>query len=67
MQTIKYLTVREFSQLVRVHQKTVSRWIEEGKISFWQPGTSRSIRIPISELERHVRPKQQRTFMDMLE
>ena len=67
MQTNEYLTVREFSRLLRVHQKTVSRWIEEGKISYWQPGTSRSIRIPISELKRHIRPKQQSTFMDIRE
>jgi excisionase family DNA binding protein len=58
MQNRDYLTVREFSEVMRVHQKTVVRWIEEGKIAYWQVGNSRSIRIPISELTRHVRPNQ---------
>ncbi len=58
MENTKYLTVREFARLIRVHQKTVIRWIEEGKISYWQIGNSRSIRIPASELNRHVHPRQ---------
>lgn len=52
----EYLTVAEFAGRLRVHHKTIARWIEEGKLAYWQVGNSRSIRIPASELNRHIHP-----------
>jgi excisionase family DNA binding protein len=60
MKTKDYYTVEEFARLMRVHQKTIFRWIVEGKLSYWQLGNSRIIRIPSSELDRHLYHPNQR-------
>lgn len=44
------LTVREFAAALRVHHKTVHRWIEAGTVASIRPG--RDYRIPASELRR---------------
>jgi excisionase family DNA binding protein len=54
MEKKEYYTVQEFASILGVHQKTISRWIIEGKLAFWQVGNSRTIRIPESELSRHL-------------
>lgn len=51
----KYYTVAEFAKILGVHQKTICRWILEGKLSYWQLGNSRTIRIPESELISHLK------------
>lgn len=51
----EYLTRQEFALMMRVNVSTVDRWIIEGCISYWQPRGSRIVRIPRSELERHLR------------
>lgn len=51
----KYYTVVEFAKILGVHPKTICRWILEGKLSYWQLGNSRTIRIPESELISHLR------------
>lgn len=53
----KYYTVAEFAELIGVAERTIENWIIAGKIKYWQVETSRVIRIPASELERHIRPK----------
>lgn len=53
-----YYTVAEFAALLRLSQKTIERWITEGKLRYFQVTTGGHLRIPASELERHLHPKQ---------
>lgn len=52
----EYLTIDEVAIRLRVHRKTVARWILEGKLTYWQLGNSRTIRIPASGLNRYTHP-----------
>lgn len=51
LQEDKYFTVKEFAQLVGVHEVTVRKWLMSEKIHAVKFGT-RCVRIPASELER---------------
>jgi excisionase family DNA binding protein len=50
----EYLTIDEVARKLRVHRKTIARWVLEGKLSYWQLGNSRTIRIPASALNRYI-------------
>jgi len=52
---IEYFTVEEFAAKVRVTVSTIERWIDEGKIKKWQVGKNAPVRIPVTELERHLK------------
>lgn len=54
MKTNDLLTIKEFSEKLRVHKNTVYRAIKKGHITAFKVGVgSRSgYRIPISELDR---------------
>ena len=52
-----YYTVTEFATVLKVSQSTVERWIAKEKLRYWQLDTSSPIRIPSTELIRHLHPK----------
>jgi len=52
---LEYLTRREFADRLRLSLKTVDNLIANGKLIYWQAGNSQSIRIPKTELERHLK------------
>jgi excisionase family DNA binding protein len=54
---VLYYTVAEFSALLKVSQSTVERWISDGRLIYWQIKTSAPIRIPATELSRHLHPR----------
>jgi len=51
---MKFLTVEEFSEIIKMHPVTVKRAIRNGKIYACRPGLGKKspYRIPESELER---------------
>ena len=46
----KYITVQDFAAELRVSQKTVRNWVGNRRITIVKIG--RSVRIPLTELER---------------
>ncbi len=50
MNNDKFYTVKEVSAIFSKHQRTVWRWIADGKLDAIKIG--RSVRIPTSEVER---------------
>jgi excisionase family DNA binding protein len=50
----KVLTVREAATALKVHEKTIIRWIREGRIRATRPG--RAWRVPESEVAKLLDP-----------
>lgn len=51
----EFLTQREFAAILRVSVRTVKRWVALKVIQYWQAPRSGVVRIPRTELERHVK------------
>jgi excisionase family DNA binding protein len=49
MDKVAFYTPKEAAELLKVSERTVRRWIEEGKLSAWRFG--RQLRIPVEALE----------------
>ena len=49
-----YLTVYEVAEMLRVSRRTIYRWMENGKIRFFQ-AMGGATRVPLSELNRFIK------------
>lgn len=54
---MEFLTRKEVAEYLRVHERTVDRWIENGNLKGYKLGTGRTalLRIPKSEVERFLK------------
>jgi excisionase family DNA binding protein len=52
--SVEYITPGQAAELLRVNERTVRRWIREGKLSARRFG--RLLRIPKSDLEAQIPP-----------
>lgn len=53
----EFLTQEEFAAVLRVSLSTVKRWVASGAVRYWQAPQSGVVRIPKSEINRHLHPR----------
>jgi excisionase family DNA binding protein len=53
---MEFLTRKEVAEYLRVHERTVDRWIESGSLGAYKLGTGKTalLRIPKSEVEKFL-------------
>lgn len=54
---MEFLTRKEVAKYLRVHERTVDRWIESGNLKGYKLGTGRTalLRIPKSSIEKFLK------------
>ncbi len=54
---MEFLTRKEVAEYLRVHERTVDRWIENGSLKGYKLGTGKTalLRIPKTEVESFLK------------
>lgn len=54
---MEFYTRNEVAKLLRVHQRTIDRWIQSGELKGYKLGEGRTalLRIPKSEVEKFLK------------